>query len=70
VPLDGFVAGDGADAKAAVLELVRSIGFRPVDAGGLGMTRALEAMALLNVTLQIRSNWPRQACWKLIGPTG
>jgi predicted dinucleotide-binding enzyme len=69
VPLDGFVAGDDAEAKAAVLELVRSIGFRPIDAGGLGMARALEAMALLNITLQIRNSWPWQAGWKLLGPT-
>ena len=70
VPLAGFVAGDDADAKAAVLELVRSIGFRPIDAGGLGMARALEAMGLLNITLQIRNNWPWQAGWKLLGPMG
>jgi predicted dinucleotide-binding enzyme len=70
VPLDGFVAGDDADAKGAVLELVRSIGFRPVDVGGLGMARALEAMGLLNITLQIRNNWPWQAGWKLLGPMG
>ncbi|MGH2353573.1 MAG: NADPH-dependent F420 reductase [Chloroflexota bacterium] len=70
VPVDGFVAGDDAEAQAAVLELVRSIGFRPIDAGGLGMARALEAMGLLNITLQIRNNWPWQAGWKLVGPTG
>jgi predicted dinucleotide-binding enzyme len=69
VPLDGFVAGDDAQAKAAVLELVRSLGFRPIDAGGLGMARALEAMGLLNITLQIRNHWPWQAGWKLLGPT-
>jgi 8-hydroxy-5-deazaflavin:NADPH oxidoreductase len=70
VPADGYVAGDDEQAKAAVLELVRSIGFRPIDAGALGMARALEAMGLLNISLQIRNNWPWQAAWKLIGPTG
>ncbi len=70
VPADGYVAGDDEQAKAAVLDLVRSIGFRPIDAGALGMARALEAMGLLNITLQIRNNWPWQAAWKLIGPTG
>lgn len=68
--VDGFVAGDNAGAKATVLELVRSIGFRPIDTGELGMARALEAMALLNITLNIRNNWPWQGGWKLIGPTG
>ena len=67
---DGFVAADDEAAKAAVLDLVRSIGFRPIDAGPLGMARALEAMALLNMTLQVRNEWPWQAAWKLIGPTG
>jgi 8-hydroxy-5-deazaflavin:NADPH oxidoreductase len=70
VPADGFVAGDDGPAKAAVLELVRSIGFRPIDAGALGMARALEAMGLLNITLNIRNRWPFQDAWKLIGPTG
>lgn len=69
VHADGFVAGDDPEAKAAVLELVRSIGFRPIDAGALGMARVLEAMGLLNITLQIRNGWPWQAAWKLVGPT-
>ena len=70
IQLDGFVAGDDETAKKQVLDLVRSIGFRPIDAGGLGMARALEAMALLNISLQIRNEWPWQAGWKLVGPTG
>jgi hypothetical protein len=70
VQLDGFVAGDDPAAKAAVLELVRSIGFRPIDAGPLAMARVLEGMGLLNISLQIRNNWPWQAGWKLVGPTG
>jgi NADPH-dependent F420 reductase len=70
VQLDGYVAGDDEAAKKQVLDLVKSIGFRPIDAGALGMSRALEAMGLLNITLQIRNNWPWQAGWKLVGPTG
>jgi len=53
-----------------VLEFVGSIGFRPIDAGPLAMARALEAMALLIITLQIRHGWPRQNGWKLVGPPG
>jgi hypothetical protein len=30
----------------------------PIDAGPLVMARALAAMALLNITLQLRHNWP------------
>jgi NADPH-dependent F420 reductase len=70
VAVDGLVAGDDPDAKRQVLELVRSIGFRPIDAGPLGMARALEAMAVLNIMLQIWNGWPWEAGWKLVGPTG
>jgi len=65
---DGFVAGDDADAKRRVLELVEQIGFRPIDAGPLAMARALEAMAVLNISLQIANGWSWQMAWKLIGP--
>jgi predicted dinucleotide-binding enzyme len=68
IRLDGFVAGDDQAAKDKVLELVESIGFRPIDAGPLVMARVFEGMALLNVTLQIRHGWPWQNGWKLVGP--
>ena len=68
VKLDGFVAGDDQAAKEQVLELVESIGFRPIDVGPLVMARVLEGMALLNVSLQIRYGWPWQNGWKLAGP--
>lgn len=46
------------------------MGFRPIDAGGLIMARALEAMAMLNIRLNISNGWPWQDGWKLVGPTG
>jgi predicted dinucleotide-binding enzyme len=66
--LDGFVAGDDEQAKQKALQFVESIGFRPVDAGPLAMARALEAMASLNILLQIKHKWPWQNGWKLVGP--
>jgi NADPH-dependent F420 reductase len=69
IQLDGFVAGDDADARRRVLELVASLGFRPIDAGPLTMARALEGMALLNISLNMTNNWPWQTGWKLLGPT-
>jgi len=66
--LDGFVAGDDEAAKDKVLELVASIGYRPIDAGPLVMARALESMGLLLVMLQIKHSWPWQNGWKLVGP--
>ncbi len=70
VRLDGFVAGDDQVAKDKALEFVESIGFRPVDVGPLVMARALEGMALVIITLQIRNEWPWQSGWKLVGPMG
>jgi predicted dinucleotide-binding enzyme len=68
--VDGYVAGDDEDAKAAVLELVDSIGFNPVNAGDLTMARHLEGMAWLNISLQMKNGWTWQAGWKLVGPDG
>lgn len=70
VQVDGFVAGDDEGAKAQVLQLVRDIGMRPIDAGPLAMARSLEALALLNISLNARNKWPWQSAWKLVGPTG
>lgn len=69
VTLDGFVAGDDAAARQSVLELVESLGFRPIDAGPLAMARALEGMATLNIQLNMKNGWPWQSGWKLVGPT-
>lgn len=44
-----FFAGDDAAAKAAVQALIESIGFAPVDAGGLKNARYLEPVAGLNI---------------------
>ena len=67
--LDGYVAGDDAAAKASVLEFVRSIGFRPIDAGPLAVARTLEGMAWLHISLQLQNGWTWQSGWKLVGPT-
>lgn len=39
-PIDGYVASDDADAKKTTLELARSIGFRPIDAGSRWRARS------------------------------
>lgn len=67
VELDGFVAGDDATAKATVLELVRSIGLRPVDVGPLVRARQLEGLAFLNMALNIANDGSWQSGWKLVG---
>lgn len=50
-PLDVFMAGDDAEAKAAVSEFVESLGMRARDAGGLEMAHWLEGAGLLSVGL-------------------
>lgn len=67
VQLDGFVAGDDAAAKATVLELVRSIGLHPIDAGSLVRARQLEALAFLNIAINAANNGRWQSGWKLVG---
>lgn len=68
VQLDGFVAGDDADAKKHVLHLLEEIGFRPVDVGPLSTARYLEGMAFLNISLNARNGGSWQSGWKLVGP--
>jgi predicted dinucleotide-binding enzyme len=64
---DGFVAGDDATAKQTVLDVIESIGFRPVDAGSLASARTLEGMAWLNIQRNIAGGtW--QDAWVLVGP--
>lgn len=68
VQLDGFVAGDDADAKKNVLHLLEEIGFRPVDVGPLSTARYLEGMAFLNISLNARNEGSWRSGWKLVGP--
>jgi predicted dinucleotide-binding enzyme len=46
-----FIAGDSAQAKAALAAFVDSVGLRPLDVGGLGMAPWLEGMGLVTVGL-------------------
>jgi len=54
-PLDVFIAGDDAQAKAHVSAFIESLGLRPMDAGQLPMARALENVALLEMGLVAHS---------------
>jgi NADPH-dependent F420 reductase len=66
-PLDGFVAADDADAKAVVMELVKSIGLRPIDAGPLAAARQLEQLVWLLMSLTRQHGWDWRGGWKLVG---
>jgi 8-hydroxy-5-deazaflavin:NADPH oxidoreductase len=48
-PLDVFMAGDDAQAKASVSAFIKSLGLRPQDTGDLSMAHWLEGAGLLSV---------------------
>lgn len=48
-PVDVFFAGDDASARARVAAFLASLDMRPLDAGGLEMTHALEWAGVLPV---------------------
>jgi len=50
-PLDAFLAGDNAEAKARVAAFLESVDLRPRDVGGLQMAPVLESTGLLVVGL-------------------
>ena len=50
-PLDVFMAGDDAQAKASVSAFVTSLGLRPRDAGDLSMAHWIEGAGLLEMGL-------------------
>jgi predicted dinucleotide-binding enzyme len=52
-PLDVFIAGDDAEAKARVSSLVESLALRPLDVGDLKMAHWLEGAGLLMIRLAI-----------------
>lgn len=67
IAVDGYVAGDDVTAKTTTLDLLKSLGFRPIDAGPLVNARTLEGMAWLNIQLNMQGGtW--QDGWKLVGP--
>ncbi len=57
--LDVFIAGEDADAKAKVSQLVTDGGMRAIDAGPLHRARQIESMQLLHIVLQgtLGTNW-------------
>ena len=52
-PLDVFIAGDDAGAKARVSSFIESLALRPLDVGDLKMAHWLEGAGLLMVALLV-----------------
>jgi predicted dinucleotide-binding enzyme len=57
-PTTVLIAGDDADAKAQLGDLVTAGGLRAVDAGSLARARELEAVGFLQMTLSARDTVP------------
>ncbi len=67
-PLDVFIAGDDAEAKATISRLVEAGGLRAIDAGPLQRARELEALGLLHMAVQGTLNTGFQTAFKLLTP--
>ena len=58
--------GDDAEAKKIVLGLASDLGFDPVDAGPLAMSRYLEPMAMVWIKLAITQKMGRDIGFALV----
>ncbi|MHB9032604.1 MAG: NADPH-dependent F420 reductase [Anaerolineae bacterium] len=68
-PVEIFVAGDDASAKAKVIQLVRDGGLLARDVGPLTRARLLEPMAILDVAIQPLYGNGYNTGWKLVIPS-
>ena len=67
VEIDGLYAADDVAAGATIAELLASIGLRPVKVGGLIRARELEALAWLNIQLQMATGGDWRTAFTLVG---
>lgn len=67
ITLDVLYATDDAAARTAVAAIASSIGFRPVNVGPLAAARELEAMAWLNIRLQMITAGDWRSTFVLLG---
>ncbi len=58
LPTTVLIAGDDADAKALLAEVVSAGGLRAIDAGALRRARELEALGFLQLTLAVSDKVP------------
>ena len=64
--VDVFVAGDDDEAVSTVMQLVRDAGLNPVFVGGLAMSRTLESMMVLLISLGARNHYLEPVGWKVV----
>lgn len=66
--LDALYAADDEAAAAAFAALASDLGFRPVKVGPLAAAAELEAMAWLNIRLQVLANGAWNTAYVLVAP--
>jgi len=64
--VDVFVAGDDDGAVSTAMQLVRDAGLNPVFVGKLVMSRTLESMMVLLISLSACNHYPEPAGWKVV----
>ena len=65
--VDALFATDSDEARARIIDLLTSLGFRALDAGDLRSARAMEAMGWLNIQLQLRHGGDWSSTFVLVG---
>jgi hypothetical protein len=66
-PIDAIFATDHDDARHKVAALIASLGFRPIDAGSLNAARQMEALAWLNMRMQLQYGGDWRSAFVLLG---
>jgi len=64
--IDSFIAGNDESALQTVAELVKTVGFNPIIAGDLSVSRTLENMTLLLIQLNSKYHYNWLAGWKIL----
>jgi hypothetical protein len=64
--VDAFIAGNEEEAVQTVSELITTVGFNPITAGDLPVSRTLESMQLLLIQLGMKYNYNWLAGWKIL----
>lgn len=64
--VDAFVVGNDDESVKTVSGLVTTAGFNPIIAGDLSVSRTLESMTLLLISLTMKYNYDWLAGWKIL----